>query len=412
MDDRTRAMREASYQQLAALQNDNETAAATFAATGREKDDALRAQEAEMANMRAAIRTLERDLGSSVSSSTHSTRVLEEKHAASIREVGELRHQLAQSAAALDDMKQTANQLRDSLGPDLRRALDAVADRDATISTLKQTLTTERRDRLQDSMRVQQQQLQMTPQARAPLGATPSSSVPRARVRIHRSGSIVIRNTEGIADAGGAVGTATPAAVSGTGGGMSSRMSSPGTSEEVVQLRVEVSLLQEEKRKLKSDNHSLKARLSLQESFAATSAAVAAGSPAQRSPGAVQVNRLQGELRRLQDEARHTSQQARGQVETLEEALRGLEITLQDQTRESDSVSRGSFRGCFGLFLFPIRFPALSLSLSLPRADAFPSHKLLLNALILLIILLILTYSYSSYSYSYSYSSYSYSSYS
>ena len=54
MDDRTRAMREASYQQMAALQNDNEAAAAAFAATGREKDDALRSQEAEMANMHLA----------------------------------------------------------------------------------------------------------------------------------------------------------------------------------------------------------------------------------------------------------------------------------------------------------------------------------------------------------------------
>ena len=140
MDDRTRAMREASYQQMAALQNDNEAAAAAFAATGREKDDALRSQEAEMANMRATIRALERDLGSSVSSSTHATRALEEKHAASVREVGELRHQLAQSAAALDDMKHKANNLRDSMGPDLRRALDAVADRDATISSQREAL--------------------------------------------------------------------------------------------------------------------------------------------------------------------------------------------------------------------------------------------------------------------------------
>jgi len=71
----------------------------------------------------------------------------------------------------------------------------------------------------------------------------------------------------------------------------------------------------------------------------------------------VQVNRLQGELRRLQDEARHTSQQARGQVETLEEAVRGLEITLQDQTRESDDVS--PVAGCFSVFIYFIfSFPS------------------------------------------------------
>ena len=79
--------------------------------------------------------------------------------------------------------------------------------------------------------------------------------------------------------------------------------------------------------------------------------------PCWQSPGAVQVNRLQGELRRLQDEARHTSQQARGQVETLEEAVRGLEITLEDQTRESDNVSLVCGFVSFFLFSFSLAFP-------------------------------------------------------
>ena len=315
MDDRTRAMREASYQQMASLQNDNEAAAAKFAATGQEKDKKIRFQQAEMEKMRATIRDLKRDMDSSVSSANHATRVLEEKHATSLREIGQLRQKLAENATTMGNMKYKADKSQESTASDLRKALDAVSERDATISALQQTLTTERRARLQDSMRVQQQQQQLlqeqTPRSRPPLTATPSSSVPRARVRIHRSGSIVIKNDQTADNSG----TRWNSTIIGGGDDTISQMSSPGTGEEVVKLRVEVSLLQEEKRKLESDNRSLKARLSLQESFASTSAAVAARSPARRSPSAIQVNRLQGELRRLQDEARHTSEQARGQVD-------------------------------------------------------------------------------------------------
>ena len=221
--------------------------------------------------------------------------VLEEKHATSLREIGQLRQKLAENATTMGNMKYKADKSQESTASDLRKALDAVSERDATISALQQTLTTERRERLQDSMRVQQQQQQQkmlqeqTPRYRPPLTATPSSSVPRARVRIHRSGSIVIKNDQTADNSG----TRWNSTIIGGGDDTISQMSSPGTGEEVVKLRVEVSLLQEEKRKLESDNRSLKARLSLQESFASTS---------QRS--------LQGPL--LGDSKRHSSESAAG----------------------------------------------------------------------------------------------------
>ena len=332
IDDRTRAMREASYQQLAALQNDNETIAAASANSVREKNDMIQKLEVEAAEMRSRIGSLEREISSSASTAQKSYRELEEKHAYVLKEKDEMRNLLAQKDVALNEMKQSASKRRNKIDPDLRKALDAVADRDATIAALKQTLTSEREAKLLNNMKTNQPHLQMTPGPNQLASSIPGSSVPRARVRIHRSGSIVIQNNKGDYL------TAT-SLNGGNDNGANSRMSSPGANDEVVQLRVEVSLLQEEKKKLEFDNKSLKARLSLKESFAATTAVVAAGSPVPRSPSSIEVNRLQAELRRLQSEAQHTSDQARSQVESMEDALYVLETKVQSLTRENDNVS-------------------------------------------------------------------------
>ena len=171
-------------------------------------------------------------------------------------------------------------------------------------------------------------------------GAPGGGTVPRARVRIHRSGSIVIDNDQPM-NASGMVVPPTPGGVVGQGYATSQSL------DTMVDLLTKA---EEARDALAKEVEGLRARLDLRESmgestFSSSSSSSSSSSASSSStslvavaasPNADRLHRMQEEVRRIQSEAEQTTVKARQQVESVEQAVASLRAALQSKTDEND----------------------------------------------------------------------------
>ena len=164
-------------------------------------------------------------------------------------------------------------------------------------------------------------------------GATPLNSVPRARVRIHRSGSIVIDNDQPI----GLDGTIMPP----TPGGVVGR----GYATLSVADQDRLASAEESRDALANEVSALRARLSLKSALAENNTDsysdnnnLISSSSSSSSPNAERLHRLQSEMRRLQVEAERTTVSARQQVENVESSIQRVRAQLDEKDSENAAL--------------------------------------------------------------------------
>ena len=175
----------------------------------------------------------------------------------------------------------------------------------------------------------------MSARGGAPGGGPGGGTVPRARVRIHRSGSIVIDNDQPM-NASGMVVPPTPGGVVGQGYATSQSL------DTMVDLLTKA---EEARDALAKEVEGLRARLDLRESmgestFSSSSSSSSSSSTSlvavAASPNADRLHRMQEKVKRIQSEAEQTTVKARQQVESVEQAVASLRAALQSKTDEND----------------------------------------------------------------------------
>jgi hypothetical protein len=153
-----------------------------------------------------------------------------------------------------------------------------------------------------------------------------SGTVPRARVRIHRSGSIVIDNDQPM-NANGVAVPPTPGGVVGSGYAIS---------DDRETIMDKLSKAEESRDALAKEVASLRARLDLRESIINTPDNNQ--SPLTSSPNARRLQQMQEEVKRLQAEAEQSSSSARHQANNVETAMSSLRLELHNKNEENDQL--------------------------------------------------------------------------